>query len=321
MKNTTCKYKNTLLIFFAFFFFTFFHSSYSEAGAIKLTPSTNCIAKPGHTCFRYQTDTVVDPWNDSNCGPGINCNASFKIGAVGSPSYYEYLGTSDGIGGCSTKYGQSIPLDTLEPCKSNVNSYTPNTLNKTSGDILINDAYLGGGFPYICIMIYTKSWGVNGINSTNRARCSSTSASVIPAPVAVSCSVNAGQPLDVHLGDSIDRMRLGTVAGVYGVTSKDFSIVCTSTNTSQVSADAALKFTSLTGSGDAAIATSNTGLGVMATLNQKPILNNTATTMNLTMGSNPVHMEFTPVHLSSTPVESIATGPFTASATLVLTWQ
>ncbi|MBL5884911.1 MULTISPECIES: fimbrial protein [Lelliottia] len=316
MKNTTCKYKNTLLIFFAFFFFTFFHSSYSEAGAIKLTPSTNCTPKAGYTCYGYQTDQVVDPWNDSFCR-GTNCTVIFILAMVPYPSYY--MSNTAGLYGCNYNYGNIKNLDTLKNCTSNVNSYIPNTLTKTSGNILIKDTDVGS-YPYICIMIYTKTWGgSSSVNALDRGQCSSTS--VTPAPAPVSCVVNAGQTLDVHLGDSIDRMQLGTVAGVYGVTSKDFSIVCASTATSQVAADAVLKFTSLTGSGGAAIATSNTGLGVMATLDQKPILNNTATTMNLTMGSNPVHMEFTPVHLSSTPVESIATGPFTASATLVLTWQ
>lgn len=130
-----------------------------------------------------------------------------------------------------------------------------------------------------------------------------------PLGSAVSCTINGGQPLDVFLGDSIDRTQIGTQPGGYGVTTTNVNVNCTGPAGSRLTASAALNFTPVAGSGDAHISTSNPGLGVVTKLGGNVMTNTTGAPVNLIPGSNQLQMDFTPVRLDTTPIESIATGP------------
>lgn len=142
-----------------------------------------------------------------------------------------------------------------------------------------------------------------------------------PLGSAVSCAINGGQTLDVFLGDNIDRTQIGTQPGGYGVTTKNVNVNCTGPAGSKLTASAALNFTPVAGSEAAHISTSNPGLGIVTKLGGNVMTNTTGTPVNLILGSNQLQMDFTPVRLNTTPIESVATGPFSASASLILTWQ
>lgn len=292
------------------------------AGAITVTPAPGmCPVKDGFTCYNYSFSSTSFSFYDDNCGRGQPCLMRLELAITNRTGGL----TAGTMSRDCPPYGygegwyELAPLSNISSCFS----YTyPNKLNPTPLTGYVNIPDTNPLRKYICLVANWDTWGPDsGDSNFHGGTCIPESATELPPPEpTTSCTINGGQPLDVFFND-IDRTQIGTQPGVYGVTTKNVNVNCTGPAGSQLTASAALNFTPVAGSGAAHISTSNPGLGVVTKLEGNVMTNTTGTPVNLIIGSNQLQMEFTPVRLDTTPIESVATGPFSASASLILTWQ
>ncbi len=82
-----------------------------------------------------------------------------------------------------------------------------------------------------------------------------------------------------------------------------------------------LNYTPLTVSGSQVVNSSINGLGVAVSYDDKVLAPSDVTTMNLIEGTSNVTLNFEAVRNPSIDIGDIETGPFTASAVLVMTQQ
>lgn len=131
------------------------------------------------------------------------------------------------------------------------------------------------------------------------------------------CSINNGSPLNVDMG-LLEKDKIGDFAGGYGAIEKTININCESENISMINdVTARMNFTPAAVSSGAMMITSNSGLGIISTLNGITMTNQTTVPLKLLVGLNTLRMEFTPAQA----VALIETGGFNASATLLISWQ
>lgn len=137
-----------------------------------------------------------------------------------------------------------------------------------------------------------------------------------PQPV-ISCSINSGNSLSVNLG-TLDRAVIPTVPGSAQTQTAQFPVTCTG---GAVSMKMQLNYTPVTVSGTQVINSSVNGVGVAVSYNDKILSPSDVTTMQLAQGTTSVTLKFGAVRNPSVAVGDIKTGPFTASAVLVMTQQ
>ncbi|EOY5377457.1 fimbrial protein [Cronobacter dublinensis] len=137
-----------------------------------------------------------------------------------------------------------------------------------------------------------------------------------PQPV-ISCKVNNANSLDVNLG-TLDRAVIPTVPGSGQPQSAQFPVTCTG---GAASMKMQLNYTPITVSGSQVVNSSINGLGVAISYNDKILAPSDITTMQFPEGNTDVTLKFEAVRNPSVEVGDIKTGPFTASAVLVMTQQ
>ncbi len=138
-----------------------------------------------------------------------------------------------------------------------------------------------------------------------------------PVPQPVSCKVNNGNSLSVDLG-TLDRVNIPTVPGTGEIRSVEFPVTCTNGSASM---KMQLNYTPITVSGSQVVNSSINGLGVAVSYNDKILAPSDITTMQFPEGNTDVTLKFEAVRNPSVAVGDIKTGPFTASAVLVMTQQ
>ncbi|ELY6223170.1 hypothetical protein SNQ29_000346 [Cronobacter muytjensii] len=137
-----------------------------------------------------------------------------------------------------------------------------------------------------------------------------------PQPV-ISCKVNNNNNLDVNLG-TLDRAVIPTVPGSGQPQPAQFPVTCTG---GAASMKMQLNYTPITVSGSQVVNSSINGLGVAVSYNDKILAPSDITTMQFPEGNTDVTLKFEAVRNPSVEVADIKTGPFTASAVLVMTQQ
>lgn len=137
-----------------------------------------------------------------------------------------------------------------------------------------------------------------------------------PQPV-ISCKVNNANSLDVNLG-TLDRAVIPTVPGSGQPQSAQFPVTCTG---GAASMKMQLNYMPITVSGSQVVNSSINGLGVAVSYNDKILAPSDITTMQFPEGNTDVTLKFEAVRNPSVEVGDIKTGPFTASAVLVMTQQ
>ncbi|NCI16722.1 fimbrial protein [Cronobacter muytjensii] len=137
-----------------------------------------------------------------------------------------------------------------------------------------------------------------------------------PQPV-ISCKVNNSNNLDVNLG-TLDRAVIPTVPGSGQPQSAQFPVTCTG---GAATMKMQLNYTPITVSGSQVVNSSINGLGVAVSYNDKILAPSDITTMQFPEGNTDVTLKFEAVRNPSVEVADIKTGPFTASAVLVMTQQ
>ncbi|MER0128313.1 fimbrial protein [Franconibacter daqui] len=138
-----------------------------------------------------------------------------------------------------------------------------------------------------------------------------------PVPQPISCKVNNGNSLSVDLG-TLDRANIPTVPGTGDIRSVSFPVTCTNGSASM---KMQLNYTPITVSGSQVVNSSINGLGVAVSYNDKILAPSDVTTKSFSQGTSNVTLKFEAVRNPSVAVSDIKTGPFTASAVLVMTQQ
>lgn len=138
-----------------------------------------------------------------------------------------------------------------------------------------------------------------------------------PVPQTVSCKLNSGNSLSVDLG-TLERTALPTVPGSGDIRSVSFPVTCTNGSASM---KMQLNYTPITVSGSQVVNSSINGLGVAVSYNDKILAPSDVTTKSFSEGTSNVTLKFEAVRNPSVAVGDIKTGPFTASAVLVMTQQ
>ncbi|QLA06938.1 fimbrial protein [Enterobacter ludwigii] len=287
-------------------------------GMVYISGSTHCRANPGHEQFsdNHTTNSVMStlyydaggtnsfPYPDSLLPAGnytatiymcasIACGKNNKRAAVNSPTF--------SLTGSQLLSQISIPTIPMLP------SQQPGII------VFGKDKETDYSF---CVAIVNSSTGVH--YGTGKPY-SCTDANELP-PVAppVNCNINNNNPLNVVM-DTINRNDIGTVAGGNGNVRKQVTVSCDSSSSIPVSFT--LNYTPLSGGGDAAVTTSSENLGVSVRLNSVVWNNNQVNNMTLIPGNNTLNLDFTPIRRAIFSPADIPVGDYSASASIVMTWQ
>lgn len=129
------------------------------------------------------------------------------------------------------------------------------------------------------------------------------------------CKVLSGANFNVDLGQ-IERGDIVSGGTSSQTINKDFNIVCDAAHT--VDFDVRMSLVSPAWN-NKVIRTSNDNLGVEMRWNGQTVSDGVSQKLSVTNGSATVPLSFTPVKPASLSFDDIATGAFTASATLILT--
>lgn len=180
-----------------------------------------------------------------------------------------------------------------------------------------SDVWNGNAYKNLCFSITAVngvSWGIWGINysySPGVVMCS------VPVNRAVpdTCSVSTPS-IDVAF-EPIERSDIGTTAPTRTDVTKILSLSCTGTSTHNFSLK--LNMTPASWS-NSQIATSNSALGVSISKDGTILSNGTAFDMSVS-GAGTAALSFSLLKNPTVASSDIATGDFTASATLIVTEQ
>ncbi|ELY4670528.1 fimbrial protein [Cronobacter muytjensii] len=191
--------------------------------------------------------------------------------------------------------------------------------------------FSGGSRPFVssefnnitvaryCVYIQNSmgnQYSINGGGTYGTKICGTPLPTTPPQPV-ISCKINNGNNLDVNLG-TLDRSSISTVPGSGQPQAVQFPVTCTG---GAATMKMQLNYTPLTVSGSQVVNSSINGLGVAVSYDDKVLAPSDVTTMNLIEGTSNVTLNFETVRNPSIDIGDIETGPFTASAVLVMTQQ
>ena len=284
-------------------------------------------------CDAYDFSVTCYGANDQ-CGPGTNftltktSTAHDAVGLPFSPSGVQlYLANCTSDTSCTKLCGPFLEKTLSHPPRDPKTWGNPGKKFLT-GTILngtISAGANGGGsnvwngkvYKNLCFSVTavngTTGWGIWGINYTYPAGQVMCSAPVNRV-VADTCSVSTPS-LNVAF-DPIERASIGTTAGTAADKTVSVKLSCTGTSTHNFSLK--LNMTPVSWS-TSQIVTSNSALGVSVREEGGSTLNNgDAFSMSVT-GSGSKNLIFSLLRNPSVATSAIATGGFTASATLIIT--
>ncbi|MER0128315.1 fimbrial protein [Franconibacter daqui] len=171
----------------------------------------------------------------------------------------------------------------------------------------------------ICMYLTPDIYHLYIINGTSPFGLCNKNGYLLPGPPVppISCKINNGNDLSVDLG-ILDREKIPTVPGSGQPQSAQFPVTCTG---GAATMKMQLNYTPITVSGSQVVNSSINGLGVAVSYNDKILAPSDITTMQFPEGNTDVTLKFEAVRNPSVAVGDIKTGPFTASAVLVMTQQ
>ena len=287
------------------------------------------------SCSAY--DFSVTCYGDNGlCGPGVNftlTKISTAHDAVPLPftptSIQFYLANCPSDTSCTKLvgpfYDRTAPISAWED--KNWGTYATKFL---SANNILNGAITGGinagtgdvwnpnAYKNLCFSItgvnFTTGWAIWGINYTypmGTVMCSVP----INRVVADTCSVSTPS-IDVAFGQ-LERSEISTTLPASNDVSKTLTLNCSGTSVHNFSLK--LNMTPVSWS-NSQITTSNSALGISVS-KDSTVLNNGSSFDMSVAGSGTAGLVFSVLRNPSLPSSSIATGDFTASATLVVTEQ
>lgn len=135
-----------------------------------------------------------------------------------------------------------------------------------------------------------------------------------PAPP-IACTINNGNTFSVNFGE-IDRTTLPTKPGGEKKLNKEIPVICTG---GDVTMNMKVSYIPVSMNGTELIKTSTDGLGVAISYNGQTLTTTDTKEIGLLEGSNTLLIGFEALRNSAIAAENIATGTFTASATMIMT--
>lgn len=287
-------------------------------------------------CSAYDFEVTCSGTSDGNCAPGASFSlhklstAHDSVALPFSPTAIQiYLANCPSDTSCQKlvgpvwDYGISFPAwgtKTWGYLGANYITRSGNVLNGVfasgANGGTANPTWNGNIYKNLCLSITavnpSNGWAIWGINYTypsGQVMCSVP----INRTVADTCSVTNSQ-IDVAFGQ-IERSEIGTTTGAATDQKKTLSMSCTGTATHKFSLKLNMTPTSWSAS---QIATSNTALGVSISKDGAVLSNGDAFDMSVA-GSASTDLTFSVLKNPSVANSTIATGDFTASATLIVT--
>ncbi|EPR9024891.1 fimbrial protein [Franconibacter daqui] len=178
------------------------------------------------------------------------------------------------------------------------------------------------GTVYMCVYLQTSesplNWYlINGYSSTCAIAGGGGYLPPTPVPPPTSCKINNGNSLSVDLG-TMERVGIPTSPGSGQSKKIEFPVTCTG---GDVNMNMQINYTPITVSGTQVINSSINGLGVAIGYDNKFMKPADIVPLSFVEGANNVSLDFEAVRDPAVAVADIKTGPFTASAVLVMTQQ
>ncbi|WP_449545457.1 fimbrial protein [Lelliottia amnigena] len=264
--------------------------------------------------IKYSQSGVISC--DLNNVPRIESNSAFKIGVCTlNPTGYVSV---------SGQYQLQVYLPKLNVNASTnpfyLSSTVPvqqQTINVTGSDKNLGNLYDEAPVD-VCYVLHGYGGGGQYTLSTNPV-CTAMYPPLPPEPPAppTSCTINNSQTLNVNLG-TLERDSLPTDPASNSVSTKHVQVPVYCTG-GAVSVNMKIQYAPLTIGGKSIIQSSTDGLGVAISYAGNPLSPSDNRSMNFVVGSNSFDLAFTAVRDPNTKVGDVATGSFTANATLIMT--
>ncbi|ELI9006759.1 fimbrial protein [Enterobacter roggenkampii] len=179
--------------------------------------------------------------------------------------------------------------------------------------------YSQWSFGNLCYYVYGNNqyYRLNGFNYTGCKNGSRPPIPPDPPAPPTSCTLNNSNALNVNLG-TLDRSLLVTVPGTGSARHIQIPVSCTGDATT-IDVDMKLSYTPLSVGGKEVVKTSTNGLGVSIIYNNTVLSTTDTTTLSFVPGSNQLDLAFEAMRDPTVVVGDVATGAFSASATLIMT--
>lgn len=178
-----------------------------------------------------------------------------------------------------------------------------------------------GSFPEtsICYLLASTNGTLYQFSAQTPQACQFGGHDPLPPvpPGVTTCKINHGNQLDVDL-NTVERAKLPVVPGTGDLHEYTLPVDC---DGGDVTVSMQIKFIPISMSGTEVVQTTFKGLGVAVIYNDKVTSTTDTTTINFLKGSNSLNLSFEAVRDPAVGVGDIPTGPFTASATVVMTEQ
>lgn len=291
-------------------FFLIFACDKSIAGYIYKAPgavdASNVVRCPGNDGNGFTVNT-------SSYFKAFSCNVPIR-GYVASSGYYHVdlvLGTSDTqIPGII--HSGSFYVDATKPLEQQ-------NITIDSGA----DSSFSAGVPLVvglCYYLTSHSGEKYSLyySPIYSDRCESAKPiPPTPVPPSVSCKINNGNSLSVNLGTLV-RTDIPTTPGAGNSHSVEIPVTCTG---GSVTMKMQLNYTPVTISGSQVVKSSVNGIGVAVNYNNNFLSPTDISTIQYGVGTSNLVLAFEAVRDSLVDISDITTGPFSASAVLMMTQQ
>ncbi|UAN29958.1 fimbrial protein [Enterobacter sp. JBIWA005] len=190
-----------------------------------------------------------------------------------------------------------------------------NTLNLVWATTSISQ--LGRSPNRICYVLKSSRSQYFTFNNTEKG-CKSGTGGTTPLPSPFHCTFGDGSTLNISLGD-VDRAKIGAVPGTLPGTEKNISITCTGDG--KATHTISFKYTAVNIAGTEMISSTANGLAVAMSLNDELVSPTDTYSRTYSTGTQTEKLTFEPVRNPSVKIGDIPTGPFSASAVMILTVQ
>ncbi|MCL5636775.1 hypothetical protein M5Y66_20115 [Enterobacter vonholyi] len=176
---------------------------------------------------------------------------------------------------------------------------------------------LGGHYIHTCYMLGDRFGDYFTFNNTTQS-CPEGSWGSTPLPLTFYCAFGDGGTLNISLGD-VDRTKIGAVPGTLPGTEKNISITCHGDGAATFTIS--FKYTAVNIAGTEMISSTANGLAVAMSLNDELVSPTDTYSRTYSTGTQTEKLTFEPVRNPSVKIGDIPTGPFSASAVMILTVQ
>lgn len=273
---------------------------------------------PGGYCSPGSRVTIRSTGGDNTVLPAMPWPGGSEKGF-----WLQYCAIIDGYPQCDGFRGDDVKIDLRPKVEPTPAAYSGNArwsdyINLYQGTWLIAEKSLRPGYNYCIVAFLTagpsdpRSVFLNYGENTYRQRYSCVGYAPPPPPPEL-CSVNTGNQINIDFG-SVERKEIMTTPGGNNDKNKIITVTCQGKNEHHI--NLRLSMTPVSWS-DSLIATDNTALGISVFADGNQLKNNHDFSLSVN-GSSSAILKFSLLRDPTKAVRDIATGPFQASASLIV---